>query len=40
MIKESNEGEFDITEHGDDIMATSKNGWVRFTIYSSDVISQ
>lgn len=40
MIKESNEGEFDIIEKGDGIIATSKNGWVRFIIYSSDVISQ
>lgn len=40
LIKKSNEGEFDISEKGDGVMATSKNGWVRFSIYSSDVISQ
>ncbi len=38
MIKESNEGEFVFSE--DNLVATSKNGWIKFTIYPCNVVEQ
>jgi len=38
MIKESNEGEFVFSENN--LEATSKNGWVKFTIYPCNVVEQ